>query len=882
MQRCYGCMQEFKDEYELCPHCGFIMGTQPERVNHLPYGTRLQNRYIIGKALGHGGFGITYIAWDIEQESVVAIKEFFPHSLSMRNPGETEVYCYVEESDRYFRDGIRKMMDEGKKLSRFIENENIVDVYDYFQENNTAYIVMEYLEGRDLKKYLDEVGGKLEPQAAIRIMLPVLNALADMHSDNLIHRDIAPDNIFICDDGRIKLLDFGSARLAVQDADRSLSVLIKPGYAPKEQYLSRSKQGPWTDVYASCATLYRIVTGEIPVSSTDRDVVPLKTFSQFGLRGHDALEDVIMRGMEPEIEDRIKYAQLLEKELIAVFKSYSGDFSGLKPRAIRSDEDDKKKKIIKIAAIAAAAAVGVSALAFGISAAVKHFSDGESAEPDVTSYEDTVLQVTEPLEIVTEPVVESDNVVIVRIGKMKKSQLINSVLTDAQKVYMVDIDSDGKSEIVTYTDKLNIYANLPDGSLKCTSVECSANAEIYYDKADKKIAFFDSDKSAGGIYRLNSDFFESNGKLTEEELNAMVAEGILYNASEFVESGECGEGNKWTYFTQERTLYLDFSVPGTFDFPASASASPWGERKQEVKRVIFSDRTVSVPHDICNSFGVLEEVYIGKTVEIISESAFDKCVSLKSVIMPPTVTEIGKRAFAESAITDFAIGASVNEIGENAFFGCKSLKGISADEFNKKYATDASGVLYSKDFSELIVFPAGAIISNYSVLPSTKAVRQDAFANCVNLKGVFFAKGVTHIGVGAFRDCAVLETAELPSSLRIISKSMFENCSALKDVSFPSKLETIDDMAFTNCTALEEVELPSGVTEIGAYAFANCTKIKEFEIPQSVSDVSENAFEGWTTRQTIIVNDSRRGVSDRWDKNWLASCDAQVEYKRLI
>ena len=124
MQRCYGCMCEFNDEYELCPHCGFIMGTQPERVNHLPYGTRLQDRYTIGRALGHGGFGITYIAWDEEKESVVAIKEFFPHSLSMRNPGETEVYCYVEESNRYFNDGIRKMMEEGKKLSRFIENEN--------------------------------------------------------------------------------------------------------------------------------------------------------------------------------------------------------------------------------------------------------------------------------------------------------------------------------------------------------------------------------------------------------------------------------------------------------------------------------------------------------------------------------------------------------------------------------------------------------------------------------------------------------------------------------------------------------------------------------------------------------------------------------------
>ncbi len=369
MQRCYCCMQLFDDRFELCPHCGFVVGSPPAMVNHLPYGTVLQGRYTIGKALGHGGFGITYIAWDNAEQSIVAVKEFFPHSISIRNPGEKEVYCYVDDSLRTYSEGIKKMLDEGRRLSRFMENENIVDVYNFFEENNTAYIVMEYLEGRDLKKYLEEVGGRLEPQAAIRVMLPILNALADMHSDNLIHRDVAPDNIFMCDDGRIKLLDFGSARLAVQDADRSLSVLIKAGYAPMEQYLSRSKQGPWTDVYACCATLYRIVTGVVPVSSTERDMIPLKSFAAFGLEGHELLEDIIKRGMAQDIDKRIKYAQLLEKELKALLRLYMGDFSEVNREIIDEQKRSEHKRLmkkLKLAAIIAAAVLAVGGIIAGI------------------------------------------------------------------------------------------------------------------------------------------------------------------------------------------------------------------------------------------------------------------------------------------------------------------------------------------------------------------------------------------------------------------------------------------------------------------------------------------------------------------------------------
>lgn len=313
--RCMGCMESFSEEFEVCPECGYVIGTAAKASYCLKPGTLLCENYILGKVIGQGGFGITYIGWDLIKKCKVAIKEFFPNALSTRTDGATVVSCYNDKAERYFKEGVRKMLDEGARLSKFSGHPNIVNVFDCFEQNKTAYIVMEYLDGRSLKDYAAENGGRLDPREAVNLMMPVIGALKDMHSENMIHRDIAPDNIYICNDGRVKLLDFGSARIAVEDAEKSLSVMVKPGYAPKEQYASRSKQGPWTDVYSVCATLYRLITGEAPVESIEREITPLKAFSEFGIENCEALEKIIVLGLEPEVPDRITSAEELETRL---------------------------------------------------------------------------------------------------------------------------------------------------------------------------------------------------------------------------------------------------------------------------------------------------------------------------------------------------------------------------------------------------------------------------------------------------------------------------------------------------------------------------------------------------------------------------------------
>ena len=317
MFKCMGCMKEYEEEYEVCPHCGYIRGTQANEVFHLQPENILQGRYIIGRVIGFGGFGVTYLAWDGLFEKEVAIKEYFPSEFATRMPGETTVSTYEGERREQFEEGRDKFEDEAKRLVKFQGTKGIVEVYDVFHENDTAYIVMEYLEGENLKTYLDK-RGKLDVEEASYIITQVLEALCVIHKAGMLHRDIAPDNIFITSDNEIKLLDFGAARFATTKHSKSLSVLLKPGYSPEEQYRSRGDQGTWTDVYATAATFYKLITGITPVEAMDRIAKDtLKEPSKLGVKISKSMENSIMNAMNIAIEGRTQTAEAFLEDLRA-------------------------------------------------------------------------------------------------------------------------------------------------------------------------------------------------------------------------------------------------------------------------------------------------------------------------------------------------------------------------------------------------------------------------------------------------------------------------------------------------------------------------------------------------------------------------------------
>ncbi|MCM1288473.1 MAG: PASTA domain-containing protein [Clostridium sp.] len=315
--RCMGCMEEYDEEYGVCPNCGFVLGEIANEAYHLQPETILQERYIVGKVIGFGGFGITYIGWDYLLQKKIAIKEYFPSEFATRMPEQKGLTIYDGEREEQFDSGKAKFVEEAKRLALFQKSEGIVNVYDSFEENSTAYIVMEYLEGESLKEKLKREG-KLSVDETIKLLKPILLALEEVHGEGVLHRDIAPDNIFITNEGTVKLLDFGAARFATTTHSKSLSVILKTGYSPVEQYRSRGEQGPWTDVYATAATFYKCITGITVADAMDRSLNDkLKEPSKLGVKISSSMENAIMNALNVEFDKRTQSAKKFYDDLEA-------------------------------------------------------------------------------------------------------------------------------------------------------------------------------------------------------------------------------------------------------------------------------------------------------------------------------------------------------------------------------------------------------------------------------------------------------------------------------------------------------------------------------------------------------------------------------------
>jgi hypothetical protein len=266
---CMGCMEP-RGDTETCVACGWIEGRPPANPVHLPPRAVLRQHYVLGRVLGHGGFGIAYLAWDPDLQMKVAVKEYLPGDVATRGSDGVTVRPYSGESQELFEYGLTKFLEEGRAVVRFHDHPGIASVLGFFRENGTGYLVMQYLDGLSFMDYLKAKDGRISYDEALAIAMPVLDTLRVVHEGGLLHRDISPHNIYITRTKQVKLLDFGAARHALGDRSKSLSVILKAGYSPFEQYLSKGRQGPWTDVYAVAATLYRAIAGEPPPESPSR------------------------------------------------------------------------------------------------------------------------------------------------------------------------------------------------------------------------------------------------------------------------------------------------------------------------------------------------------------------------------------------------------------------------------------------------------------------------------------------------------------------------------------------------------------------------------------------------------------------------------------
>ena len=325
--RCPGCMEPSQEN--PCSRCGFDSRSPSGMEYALPLNTILAGKYVVGRVLGQGGFGITYIGWDLALERKVAIKEYYPSGQVSRTQGTQSLTWYTTEQASVARkSGMEMFLKEARKMVKVDNIPGVVRVLELFQENGTAYIVMEFVEGETLKTRLQKTG-PLSWSQAKAIFEPVVHAMSKVHRAGLVHRDLSPDNLMLTADGSVKILDLGAAKDLNVNSGASSMQVAKSGFSPLEQYIQRGNSGPWTDVYAIAATIYYTLTGKLPPNAVDRLDHDTLSWSEPGLTAlSPAALAALEHAMEVQISDRIQTMDELEQRL----------FSGPIPQAVPIQE----------------------------------------------------------------------------------------------------------------------------------------------------------------------------------------------------------------------------------------------------------------------------------------------------------------------------------------------------------------------------------------------------------------------------------------------------------------------------------------------------------------------------------------------------------------
>ena len=347
---CMRCMACKADEQEACPVCGFIERDFVPEKHHLPPRTILKGQYLVGCALGEGGFGITYIGWDLFLHMPVAIKEYFPSGVVIRDQGQCTVSVFAGKDEQSFLKGRESFFREAQKVARFDNNPGVVSVKNCFIENGTAYIIMEYISGINLGVYASKRGGKLGFEETLRLLETPIRTLNALHGASTYHRDISPENLMLSKTGTVKLIDFGSAMES--DSEKKTRVLmVRSGYSPVEMYSTNGKDGSYSDVYSMAATIYKLITGVTPPAATERlDADPLVRPTMLGVKDITTTqENALMRGLTVQQKDR--------------YQTMAEFFYDLYGRGIDDDPNPKPKPKPKRRALTfIAALLGVVAL----------------------------------------------------------------------------------------------------------------------------------------------------------------------------------------------------------------------------------------------------------------------------------------------------------------------------------------------------------------------------------------------------------------------------------------------------------------------------------------------------------------------------------------
>ena len=478
---CMNCF-EVKGQYEVCCYCGYVEGTPPEQPHYLKPGTILKGHFIVGTAIGSGGFGIIYKAYDTTLGVIVAIKEFFPVGLVNRSPGEKEVGLLSGDKEKQYNAQIKRFLMEAQSIAQFGKARDIVNVFDYFEENGTAYIVMEYIDGVLLKDYLEKQGA-LPVKTAFTIIEPVIEAVKKIHASGIVHRDISPDNIFISGEDSVKVFDFGAAILNDNTA-MAIEKVIKVGYSAPEQYRENSGQGYFTDIYSIGAIFYQMITGQKPIESTEREYKDeLKSPRELGFNIEANLDRAIMEALAVQPDLRFQGIQQFED---AINGKRKAEYPKIKLKIKK-----RKRVVIACASVFMLAAAMVGGFLFNNK--IKHSDRLYNENARIEKETNIVVWVdSDKMKSTVEKTVTRANM---NVKDKDKGQSIKGDFTEEQKKENPKIVVD----VVNVSDKEHKYKNInsalkaaEDGKEKYPDMVQTDNISDISKYEDKMISYRDN------------------------------------------------------------------------------------------------------------------------------------------------------------------------------------------------------------------------------------------------------------------------------------------------------------------------------------------------------------------------------------------------------
>lgn len=899
---CSRCMHEMEDE-GICPHCGYDPNQTAGR-SVLEEGTLLQNgRYQLGAVIGMGGFGITYAAWDYTLSQPVAVKEYFLQNICQRDTEEGDEVITSPEQESLFQVGKLRFSREARVLGTLQSIKNVVAVLDWFEDNNTAYIAMEYVRGITLERYVQE--HKVEPGRLIAMMRELIDSLIQVHAQGILHRDISPSNIMVQEDETLKLIDFGAAASEERRAmGKDQTVIFNRKFAPLEQYDENGAQGPWTDVYALSATLYYLVSGQFPTESAARKGKDsLKPLPDKELHLKKWQKKAIMDGLILQPDKRIQSMEI---------------FRSVMYHLPMPEEVKRRRRFMLKAGAGMTAASLLSILATVNFTYGFYLGDGirYSLQRDglhVVGYHGEKDGLDLPENRLGISVVQIDG------GAFQRNESLASVTVPGEVKRIEDFafNDCGKLTEVALDEGVESLAAHAFGN--CESLQMVAVPE--------SVAAIDRDAFGGSSERLILV-----GDLDSPAAGIAAQEGFNFAHIE-TEDNETGV-TLLKYETMQNNVRIPDFIDGK---PVTKIGS--GIEKQpvflgDIDRVTLPSYLQSIGDyafyqvhiselelpDTLTGIGryafsqsFLEEIHLPDSVTDVGESAFAVCVKLASVSLSPKMTGIPAGCFeTDSSLQDVEIPEGITEIGilafsqcgkierlelpsgirivnNYAFMDCVSLKTMylpmSLSHMNLSVFSGCPNSVtlvgwddtYGADFAKKYGFEFCSM-SNYDknmgvssvgnltvkeeagetdlvLLPTYfKQITVKRILDARNLKSkrVILPAWTESIASSSFCGNKYLESIEFPDTVKTVGSLAFLGCEKLTDINLPEGLEELGGACFAYCNQLERVSLPDSLKALGEGAFENCKMISQIEIPRSLVILDNDAFAGTGLTSVVI------------------------------